>query len=66
MRRVHPVSQPSDTDYIPTVSRHHASSIAKKDTKNGLETAENFLQAFLFFFTLYSTSLSNSWWPVGI
>lgn len=38
----------------------------KRHKKNGLETAENFLQAFIFFFTLYSTSLFNSWWPVGV
>lgn len=33
MRRVHPVSQPSDTDYVSTVRRYHASSTAKKIQK---------------------------------
>ena len=49
MRRVHPVSQPSDTDYIPTVSRYHASSIAKKTQKMVWRLQRTFSKPFFSF-----------------
>lgn len=52
MRRVHPVSQPSDSDYIPTVSSYHASSTARKTQKMVWRLQRTFSKLF-FSFSLF-------------